>query len=501
MSEQPTSPQKVKVTKNGVQYMLPADQLGRAMSQGYFPVDEGGNVDRSWFQKGWDYVNKGLVTPNGVVQWATGGKESLKSLESERDRPPKLNESSSDSFSRVFHTGMMSDLSKTASSLTSPASLGVNAVAQMAKIPGAVGKAARALLAVQGVTYAGAGAKDVAEGLEEGVKTPEGARKVLSGSAQILGGAPAGGQILRSTEGAISRVMPGLFAREERAFVGALRPAMKDTPALRRAYQYLRGDLQQAKPKEFPELRDFAEKGRRGAAADLAGRIYRRSPTAGNIDAVRVGDAVRQRITPWMKIRTTPGGQLPPEAQMIHDEATNIEQSLLRNPMNLSQAEQVVQDINAELNKFRKLPPDAQYQAIRSGDPVSVMTAVKEALQDQIESKLSGYSDLKQRYGAFKEIQQQTERRMDQLDRESGNMDWATRRASENLGSMFGSIFSGQFLHGLTDIFAGRAAGDIAVEGLRRPERMLRRGVAPPPRRLPFAGQITQTVGAGQGDQ
>jgi hypothetical protein len=210
---------------------------------------------------------------------------------------------------------------------------------------------------------------------------------------------------------------------------------------------------------------------------------------------------VRKRITPWMKIRATPTDVLPPEAKMIQDEATNIEQSLIRNPMNLSQAEQVVQDINAELNKFRKLPPDAQYQAIRSGDPVSVMTAVKESLQDQIEWKLSGYSDLKQRYGAFKEIQQQAERRMDQLDRTSGDMDWVSRRASENVGSMLGSLFSGQFLHGLADVFAGRAAGDIAVEGLRRPERMLRRGVNPPPRPLPFAGQLTQTVGAGQGDQ
>jgi hypothetical protein len=478
---------------------VPEEQLDQAMRQGYFPVDEP-NQEKSWVETTWDRFNKGLVSPDAWLGWASGLSKdplTIQKLEKMRDQAPSAKESSSQAFARTFHSGMTADLARTASSLTSPASITTAGLSSVAKVPGAVGAIARSLLTTQGLAYGAKGLGDVASGLEKGPGTPEGAEKLLGGGAEILGAAPSVMQMKRVAEGGMARVMPGIFARERRAFMGSLRPTIKDAPALSDAYDVVKSDLQKAQPKDFMELRDLAETNRRKAAADLSGEILKRSPNAGKIDPRAVGAAVRQRITPWMRLRESPMGELPAEAKMIEREASAIETQLARNPMTIAQAEHVIQDINAELSKFRKMTPQAQYQAIRQGDPSSVMTAVKDALQDQIEASIKNYPDLKKRYGAYKEIQTQTEKRIDDLDRTSGNMDWTTRRAVEGAGMAMGALFSRQFLHELADVMTGRVAGDFAIEGLRRPERMLKRGVAPPRAGVPFAGQLTQTAPQG----
>src|ERR1700739_4484109 len=80
--------------------------------------------DPSW----WEKVNKGFVSPDAFLKWATSGQyKSVEELEKIRDQPPSLKETPGEAFSRTFHTGFTGDLSKMASSLTSPVSIGTSA--------------------------------------------------------------------------------------------------------------------------------------------------------------------------------------------------------------------------------------------------------------------------------------------------------------------------------------------------------------------------------------
>lgn len=390
----------------------------------------------------------------------------------------------------TFGAGVTKDIASTASSLTSPMSLATAALGPLAKAPGVAGKLAKLLLTAQGITFGTQGAEQTAEGASAGF-TPEGTRKMLLGASQMAGAAPAAAEAARG----VTSLLPAM-SRGERAFVAALRPSPKDTPQLRQAYKYAAPELEKANIKELSDLREFSEKQRTRAASELTAKLAMRSPTSGTIDAVAVADEIRGKVTPLMKMRRNIGGWLPPEGKTIMDEADNIEQNLLKQPMTIAQAEMVVQDINAQLSKFRRLPPEAQRAAIKAGDPEAVMEAVKDSLQHQIEAKLSGYGDLKKRYGSYKELQRQAESRIDRIDAKGGDINWAEKRAMESGGMAIGALFGGKFLSKFADIMAGRVAGDVMASRLQRPSRMLRRGVNPP-KPISFGGQMVQPVAAG----
>lgn len=485
------------------------DQIRLAMTRGWLPVvdnAQGTTPDRGLIERTWDKLNEGLVSQGSIMNLLSGGRfKSQEDIQREQYRPPSEKESPDEAFRRVFSTGMVGGIAKVGSGLTSPINLATEGLSQVAKvpqegsellgmrIPGGVGKAARGLLTAQGFTYGGLGAKTVLENADK-VGTPEGLENVLFGASQMAATAPAAGEALRVSGRQLAKIMPGIFARERSAFMAAMRPTPKETPALGEAYELLKPELQQAKIKDFAQMREFAESQRKQIAAETMAKIGLASSQGGIIDAHQVGRAVRDRVSPWMKLRSDASGNLPAEAQMIEREAANIEHNLASKKLTLVEAEQVVQDINAGLSQFRKLTPSQQYMAIRNGDVEGVMTAVKSSLQEQIEAKLSGYKNMKARYGAYKELQSQTERRMDQIDKSLGGANWAERRIAEGVGGSLGAIFSGEFLRGFADILAGRAAGDIAMESLRRPERILERSFKPAPRAIPFAGQITQPI-------
>lgn len=448
----------------------------------------------------WDIANRGFISPDmlmkaiGVVSPVKGKPMTMESLaEMSKGDPTK---SPLRSAAEAFTAGTTKDVAETLSSFTSPASIATMGLGRLAKVPGALGKLARLLMTVEGMGYGAAGARQAAEGISQGVSTPEGARKALLGGAGVTGAAPTVHQIGRYTSRIGAALSPGLMARGDRAFIGSMRPAAKDVPMLRSAYNSVRPELEGAGIKDFFDLREFAEKQRRQAASEVNNQLARLSPASGTINALSVGDAVRGKVSPWMKLRADPTGRLPKEGRTIINEATNIEQSLLRKPLNIGEAEAVVQDINAELTQFRRIPPEAQRASIKAGDPVAVMTAVKEELQHQIEQRLAGYADLKKRYGAYKEIQRQTEKRLDHLARTGADVDWMQRRAMENVGGALGAIFSGNFLRGFADILAGRAGGDIVLEAARRPERILRRSITPE-KPISFGGQIVQPIATG----
>lgn len=476
---------------DNAQYEAYAEDKGKGVRYGY-------SRDKGWVAIGrvapekpslWQRANTGLLTPDDFSKAIFGRDLGVDKLSEFSKGNP--GQGPIENALKTFVAGTGKDIAGTLSSMTSPASIATAGLGRLARAPGAIGTIAKSLLTASGLSYGAKGAQQVAEGIKEGVTTPEGAQKTLSGAAATAGAAPAVTQAGRAGMSLFTRGGTG-----ERAFIAALRPPAKEASSVRSAFRYAQPDLEKANIKDFNDLRDFSESQRKGAAILLSNQIVGKNPTAGRIDALAVGNAVRDRVTSLMKVRANLSGQLPREGRMIMSEADNIEQNLLRKPLSIAEAEQVVQDINQELTKFRKLPPADQAMAIRRGDPVSVMTAVKEELQSQIESKIANYGNLKQRYAVYKQLQDNAERRLNELDKASGNISWTDRRTAEGLGGALGALFSGQYLRGIADILAGRAAGDIMLDRANRPEAMLRRGVNPP-KPVPFSGQVVQPIALG----
>jgi hypothetical protein len=420
-------------------------------------------------------------------------------LEKTRDQPPSVKkpETPGEAFSRTFHSGFTADLSKTASTLTSPVALGTAALSQAAKIPGAIGKIARSLMAAQGIGFGAAGGVEAMEGVKEGYKTPGGAQKILSGASQVAASAPAVAEAGRMGTGALAKVAPQLFAKGEGAFVAALAPTKNAVPKLRAAYQRRAADLKSSPVKDLPGLHNYAEIKRVEAAQELNRELGRINPQATRIDSVWTGNEIRQRVTKSIEMAS------PAEARAVREYADRVQQEFIQHPIGLGDAESLVQELNARSASFDKLPPEAQRQALAEGNPILGEKALKEALQSQIEAKLSNYRDLKQRYGDWKEIQNQTQARIDDIERKGTTVSYAQRRALESLmsagglllGSSHGGGFTGGGLGTISGYLVGRFAADQILSRLSTPEHALNRGIRPStPRPLPFAGQIAQPV-------
>jgi hypothetical protein len=452
----------------------------------------------------WDRVNKGTVSPDRFLSWATGGQmKSVADLEKEKDTTPRKGETPGQAFSRVFHSGFAADLAKTASAASSPAAIAAAGISQTAKIPGLIGKVSRAGLTGLGLGYGAMGAGEAMEGASEGYKTPEGSQKILSGLSQVAAAAPAAAQAYRGGKGLINAIAPQFFARGESAFVAALAPAPKMTPKLRDAYRVVGNDLRTAPVKDLPALEEYASMKRHNAAQELNTELSRINPQATLIDRFAATDAIRNRVD-WT-IKTSS----PKEAQVILDYAQRIQDEMFKNPVDLAKAETIVQGLNRKSVKFDNLPERDQIFRLANGDPILGEKALKMALQDQIEAKLTGYRDLKRQYGAWKEIQDQTQARVDKLEAKGGNVEFWRRKAIE---ALFGAGGAGLgFMHGGAEGIAGGAIGyllskvaaDAFIEKMSRPENVLQRGLqapAGPPRKLPFLGQVAQPVAASQGD-
>lgn len=448
----------------------------------------------------WDRVNKGLISPDTFLRWATAGQvKSVADLEKERDKGPDQagKETPGEAFSRTFHSGFTADLAKTASTLTSPVALGTAAVSQGAKLPGLIGKIARGTMTGAGLGYGAAGGVEAMEGAQEGYQTPGGSQKILGGLAQVAGSAPALAEAGRIGAGALAKIAPQLFAKGEGAFVAALAPPAKKVPGLRDAYQNRAAELKTAPIQDLPDLYNYAEIKRVEAAQELTRELGRINPQATMIDRFTVSDAIRRRVTKSISLAS------PQEAKVMLDYAERVKQEFFQNPVDLGKAESLVQELNARSSKFDAMPEAQQRQRLAMGDPILAEKALKIELQNQIEAKLSNYRDLKRRYGDWKEIQDQTQNRIDDLERKGGKASYVQRRALESLLSAGGAITG--FMHGggmegagggIGGYLLGRFAADQLLTRLEAPESALQRGIRPSPaqRPLPFLGQVTQPV-------
>src|SRR4029077_19725152 len=220
----------------------------------------------------------------------------------------------------------------------------------------------------------------------------------------------AAAQAYRGGKGLINAIAPQFFARGESAFVAALAPAPKLTPKLRDSYRVVGNDLRTAPVKDLPALEEYSSMKRHNAAQELTTELSRINPQATLIDRFAATDAIRNRVD-WT-IKTSS----PKEAQVILDYAQRIQDEMFKNPVDLAKAEAIVQSLNRKSVKFDNLPERDQIFRLANGDPILGEKALKMALQDQIEAKLTGYRDLKRQYGAWKEIQDQTQTRVDKLE-------------------------------------------------------------------------------------
>lgn len=480
----------------------------------------------------WDKANTGLISPDTILKLAnlpmttmnkvTGGKTpkppTMADLLKMREGSPNdsgepsivgsaglaainplfmlFPELSSPAALKAGGAGLVSDTASAMSGFTSPLSLGTMGLAKVAAGTGAASKIAKAILTATGIGFGGKGVLDTAEGVSKGVDTPEGAQQTLGGMAQVAGAAPAVGEIGAAMRGAAQHMVPQAFAEGENALVRTLQPDKKLVPALRDAYRTVAPQLANAPVKDLPDLESFASVQRVNAANQLKTELAKVNPSATRVDPMAVYRNIRGQITRAMELGS------PAEAKAIAQYADRVRDSLIQNPMDITQAEQLAQQITARTTDFDKMTPDARRTAAAQGDMTAGEKAFKQSLQDQIEAKLSGYKDLKAQYGSWKEIQNQTAAQMDRQARTGPQATWLQRRGLESILGMGGALFGG--VHGgvegtvgggLLGYLGGKAAAEMYLNKLASPERMLQRAVNPPTRSpIPFMGQVVQPV-------
>ncbi len=334
------------------------------------------------------------------------------------------------------------------------------------------------------------------------MKTPEGAQKVLSGGAQVAGSAPAVAEVGRIGVGALAKVAPQLFAKGESAFVAALAPPAKKVDGLRKAYRNRAGDLRTSPVKDLPELKEFADIKRNEVAQELNRELGRIAPQSTIIDQYAVASAIRQRVTKGISLGS------PQEAKVMLDYAQRVQDDFFQHPVDIAKADALIIELNKRSTAFDNMTEVQQRQRLAQGDTILAEKALKIELQRQVEARLTNYNDLRRKWGDWNEISDQTQTRINDIDRKSGNVGYAQRRALESLlsaGGAAGGIFHGGGAEGVAGgiggYLLGRFAADQILARLSTPENALMRGIRPStPRPLPFLGQVTQPISAGQGD-
>lgn len=107
----------------------------------------------------------------------------------------RLNDTPTKAAIRTFVSGAVSDAAKMGASATSPLGISLAATGPLAKVPGAIGTAAKAVQAGAGAGFAGKGVEDIAEAGDE--NTPEAWQQRLQGGAEVAGGAAGAGSAIR----------------------------------------------------------------------------------------------------------------------------------------------------------------------------------------------------------------------------------------------------------------------------------------------------------------
>jgi hypothetical protein len=176
--------------------MVPADNQAAPP-----PPPPAAAPQRGIIGKAWDFINKGLVSGDTVMNAAGAlapraadqreGESASDYIHRVRDSAPTIEDSQHPTLAGIKKglAGAVSDTYDTAAGFTSPLSLATIGMGAAGKAPGAAGKVARAMQSVTGAGLAVKGGTDVVDaGLEN---TPEAWQKRLSGAAMATGGAAA----------------------------------------------------------------------------------------------------------------------------------------------------------------------------------------------------------------------------------------------------------------------------------------------------------------------
>lgn len=496
----------VRNINTGQVQSLPADQVVAGMDQGWFPVDAGGTV-RPESPDVWNWANRGLLTPDQVLRIV--GRPDVKTL----SRPVGLAESTqpatqmprnrqevmarlargeritapeASTYSR-FWPQMDVEMARYTSGATSPASLGMMGLSGLAQFPkavagvggplaklvGTIGTTARGVRTGAGLYYGAQGGMEALDALQNpDLSAAERAEKLYGGASQMAGGIPAITETRTALSDLVSSRFPVAAPRGEDAFVGALDPPKKEVGAVRAAYRRLKPELIQANVTTLPTLKAHAGQQRLESAQELNRRLAAANPQARYLDPRQTAVDIRNLVTPFMRRQTTVFGERDPTRRFLERKAADLQMQMMQRPVDIQEAEQMVQNINQQLALFHQKEAAGQQVDLTHGD-VLYREGLHDSLQSQIDQRMSGYKDLKLRYGAWKDLHRAAQNREDDLAKSLGNPNTLTRRIWEGLGMSAAALMRGDIFRGLSEVMAGRAMGDIMARRASDPSHLL----------------------------
>lgn len=492
--------------------------------------DQATTDHRSWLAKAKDFSTTGAVSPETVLKGAeylTPGdplsKYSMSELRDISTGPPKDQVTNvpgaakggyggeiyvdpntgrltakTDPMAvgeRSFRAGTSADLAQFVSGMTSPLQILLSMIPGLGKVEGPIGKVARGAGTAASGYYGSKGVYDVGKGIKEGVTTPEGAQDVLSGGAQATAIPDTVREATAMGKSMYGSVFPSTRVVGEPAFMEYIKPKAGDqAKKVRAAYKRLAPELQQSGVQTPDKFTDFTGAKRYAAAEELNREVAKLNPAAGKVPASGMAQAILNSITD--NIRTSS----PAQARALRDYARRVYTIYGRRPLDLASAEIEVQNLNKLSARFDKSAPEAQAVALGSGDPIVGQKALKEYLQSFIDNRMSGYRELKQRYGDYKELNNAAIARQDEIESKGPQ---ESHRAIEALGSALGvgagmligghfgqpaagGMAGGGFGSVATDYLLGRYYAARKLQALQSPEAVLQRALtAPKPPRVP----------------
>jgi hypothetical protein len=419
---------------------------------------------RGAIEKGWDWLNKGLISKETFVR-ALSGRTSD---ELKQETEPSQWDSPAEAAKKAWIRGATSDTAETTSSLTSPVSAGLTAaggagsIGKAAQTAGVAGKtlraakaaqtAARAVQAVSGAGFGIKGAEDVAQNLPAAVHgDPEAMRATLTGASMAAGGVAGAGDVLApKVMHAPVTEAPGVAIEGTRNAAQNLvvQPAKTITEAARGYWNPEKASPAQAATMAFrprnskynwkqeiqtalPDMRRAADSAGVDVnkmtiqdahqAAGLAKRQvwdeltqnFSDPHAAAQVETSKVADTIRSTVTQRME------EQNPNLAERINQIADTYEGRKL----SVQDIEERVQDLNNETRAIEARHPADKWAA--QNDPNNAFVfAEKQALRNLLDSKMDelagpGYQALKSRYGALKSVEDVIQRRIPVAERQA----------------------------------------------------------------------------------
>jgi hypothetical protein len=486
-----------------------------------------GKYDRARLTGGINNLEKGLVYKNG--RWIPVGSTITHRPDSQEYRDVERKQ---DMWKSQHIMSTLADTTANrVSSLTNPVGIGLAFSNKLGKIPG-IGRFVRAAASGLGAGYALDAGSDldqmyeIAPGNTPGEKlksiywdNPHTQERALNDAANILSGIPALHDIAKATAGVPQAITPDAYKTGERALVNALNPRQgRPAERVKAAYQVVAREMFKAyaDPKSsirngFEGLRDWTREQMQTVARETTQRV--RAANGGKpvlIDPFVVMQGIESSITKFMDYTRHPSAQTfrvrrngqvvrtkifkPTREEIaIREFANRVAENIIDQGLDIEGAEAMVQELNQRTGDFYAQSKAEQRKAIMKGDPIVAELALKNVLQGEIEKAVGNYKDLKQQYGAYKEIHENTVRRIDQEDKRPA-VQSGPRRAMEHAagavafaaGSHAGGLHGG-LASSVAAYKLSQALADAYAQHMKNPERMIQRAAQGPGRLERFA--------------